>query len=125
MVRAIVLFLLMLFVIFLLPAAYIKFLFVVVLTLSMLTSFLQTTLVECWNKLDGNVGELSRQVHEKKYWFRLVHFELASFNQKEPFFNFLFHRSYNLLNCLCFIIDYFAYSFSLPLIFLILHTNTH
>ena len=85
MVRAIVLFLLMLFVIFLLTTDNVQTFFVNLNIFSTLSSFLQTTLVECWNKLDGNVGELSRQVHEKKYWFRLVHFELASFNQKEPF----------------------------------------
>ena len=78
MVRAIVLFLLMLFVIFLLTTDNVQTFFVNLNIFSMLSSFLQTTLVECWNKLDGNVGELSRQVHEKKYWFRLVHFELAS-----------------------------------------------
>ena len=60
MVRAIVLFLLMLFVIFLLTTDNVQTFFVNLNIFSTLSSFLQATLVECWNKLDGNVGELSR-----------------------------------------------------------------
>ena len=34
--------------------------------------FWQTTLVECWNKLDGNVGELSSWVATKVTFFTIT-----------------------------------------------------
>ena len=34
--------------------------------------FFQTTLVECWNKLDGNVGELSSWVATKVTFFTIT-----------------------------------------------------
>ncbi len=34
--------------------------------------FFQTTLVECWNKLDGNVGELSSWVATKVTLFTIT-----------------------------------------------------
>ena len=34
--------------------------------------FFQTTLVECWNKLDGNVGELSSWVATKVSFFTIT-----------------------------------------------------
>ena len=34
--------------------------------------FSQTTLVECWNKLDGNVGELSSWVATKVTFFTIT-----------------------------------------------------
>ena len=43
----------------------------IVIFLKLMLCGFQTTLVECWNKLDGNVGELSSWVNTKVTEYRL------------------------------------------------------